>query len=184
MKKKRKTNQRGAILLLVIFLLLIMSVLVISVSLLHRSELEAISSQVDDLKAFYCAESGLENVMYRFRSPAGQPVTPTWPNPPAPNQNQPYNGNPYNPPNQQCIGNAGNALVITGNTWAVNITEVKADSQEGTVYRYVWVTSTGTVKSSGYRRTIRALVHRSMTYQNAPGAQSVYFTQYLRYEAL
>ena len=162
---KHTSNQHGAIILVALFLVFLIAVLSISLSMLHRSDLDTVTNQIEDLTAFYCAEAGIERAHYYVRS------QPNWP------PGNPYNGTPWD--KQNCITNAG--MVNAGSKYTVQISEYRADPNDNQIFHYVQITSTG-VSPKGYERTLRVVIRRSKIWQMIPGAMVNYFGQINRYE--
>lgn len=159
------TNQRGAIILVALFLVFLIAVLMISLGMLHRSDLEIVTNQIEDLTAFYCAEAGIERAHYFVRS------QPNWP------PGNPFNGTVWNKVN--CVTNAG--MDASGSKYTVQVSEYRADPNDNQIFHYVQVTSTG-VSPKGYERTLRMVIRRSKVWQMIPGAMVNYYGQINRYE--
>ena len=175
--KRRKRNQQGSTLLIALFLIFLIAVLMISLSMLHRSDLEIVSNQIDDLAAYYCAEAGIERTIYEIRKFA---FAPNWP----PGNNTAPGVTVWN--NEPCVTNTTQGMVDKSSTYTVVVVEDKADSSvPGNRYNYVWITSTGaTAAPRTYQRTLRVLVRRAGRWQLIPFAVLTYQTQILQYREL
>ena len=66
-KHKQNRSQRGSVVVMAIFLAFFVAVLMISLELLQLSDLETATNQIKDMEAYYCAEAGVETMIFLWR---------------------------------------------------------------------------------------------------------------------
>ena len=137
-------NERGSVILMAIFIIFFASALMITLEVLRLSDLEIISNQIEDMEAYYCAESGLEANIWRIR---------TFPLFFPPRFNAAYN-NTF--ASAACTSGAP---VNTGWTYQVSMRTYKADPHvDVRFYHYIDIISTGT--TDAYSRRVRVQARR------------------------
>lgn len=151
-------GERGAVILMALFLMLFISALMITVELLRLSDLEIITNQVEDMQAYYCAEAGIEYMIWRSRT--FQAITPPWPSTTAAKDNVQWPG----PLAGGAFSCTDNGTVTTGWRFIIYYSNYKADPALGNWYHYFSVTSTGTTGVAGaagvFTRRVSAEIRR------------------------
>lgn len=170
-------GQRGAVIIVVIFLVVLIAVFMIGISLVHRSDLETVSNQIEDMQAYYCAEHGIERAYLKIIDKAKWPTT-----------GEPENTTVWT--DKPCYDSTDNVPPITdtGDTYTVQVSETRGDPNDTTGnYNFIWVTSSSTIHNSRFKRSIRALFRRTKVVQNqggAPMCPSCFYVQILLYQEL
>ncbi len=138
------SGERGSVILMAVFIIFFAGALMITLEMMRLSDLEIISNQIEDMEAYYCAESGLEYNIWRIRAfPLFFP----------PRFNARYS-NTF--PQAACTSGAP---VTTGWKYQVSMSTYKADTNANVrFYHYIDIISTGT--TDAYTRRVRAQVRR------------------------
>lgn len=153
-------SRKGSVIVMTMFIIFFGAMLFFALELLHRSDLEIVTNQIQDLQALYCADAGIEHAIILLRRkkqfPEGNPNTGVnalkqW-----------YGGG--NPPHPCTAGSS--------NTYTVYALEEKADSNYSKKrFNYFLFYSCGT--AGNFTRVVMAEVHRTLDY-NDDDAQDNY----------
>jgi hypothetical protein len=171
MQKLHDRNSRGSVIVLAVFVVLFMGLLLFSVEVLHRSEFEDISNQVNEMRAYYCAEAGVERTISRLmffnNNPAGSGII-NW------------GGGQGTTP--EC--NLNSTMTVDGTNqpiwyYKTSIFRMPSDPDVNWgVNNLIYLYSTGYAGyANGFQRTIEVVLRRS----NRTQLNGDYFTQVFRW---
>lgn len=154
-----------------LFIILFGAAIFLGLEILHRSDLEAVTAQILELQAYYCAEAGVERAIYEARSNRNWPTkngTVTW-----------VGGEGDTP---ACTLQEGAGDPASHGTYTVSITRSQVDSNWANWcfnnYTLLTIDSTGVIGGGRFTRRVRAKVRRSCFPANGS------FTQILSWEEL
>ncbi|HOO56008.1 MAG TPA: pilus assembly PilX N-terminal domain-containing protein [bacterium] len=147
MKRIEYKAQKGSVILMAIFLVFFISVLMITVELMRLSDLEIVSNQIEDMQAYYCAEAGIEQMLWLIRSSSN--LVGGWPS---------KMGSQNLTVQSECNPDAISDYDTDWN-YIVNVSNGKMDP-DYLYYNAVYIVSTG--YTNRFKRAVRAELRRTI----------------------
>ncbi|HOX28360.1 MAG TPA: hypothetical protein PLQ76_04305 [bacterium] len=157
-RKMLVKGREGSIILMAVFIVIFIAALMITVEIMRLSDLEMVTNQIEEMQAYYCAESCVEYSIWQTRLNINSPAT---------NFSQTVNF-----PSMNCVLCVGGCSVTTGWTCSATVQNAKADSNPlFTYYNILYITGTG--QTTHFTKQVRADVRRVILSTTTPNYQQI-----------